>query len=290
VRAWPPIEEPELLERLALGDEEFFRLTAEVARAMGRREFGREAYERALAYPWERPAGSYVLRDDRAESLEGLAADRRRSLIEAFTEDRHPIVAFGGNGSPSSLRVKFGHFPDRADREALVLTGHLHGVDVGAIAAPGFMGFIPATLFASPGTAVRAAVTWVTAAQATQLTWSEISYRLGRLEDARFEMDEDEVEVRDLFAYVSRFGAFCVEGEPVALAAVPARGRSATALTQEELLDFVARMLLGPRSRAEDLMRAAFADMADIYARGARMRQHSRPLLSAWTPFPAEAG
>jgi hypothetical protein len=286
VRPWPPITEPELVQRLALSDEAFMRLVERLATAIGRREFTREAYERALSYPWERPNGSYALREDRVEAFSDLSAAARISTLAELTADRHPMLAFGANASPSALSIKFAHFPERSDREILVLTGHLSDVDVGAIAAPGMMGYMPATLFASPGTAVRAAVVWATPAQATQLAWSEVGYRLGRLDEARFEMDEDDVEVEDVFAFVSRFGALCIEGRPVALAAVPARGRTALALSQEELLDTVAGRLLGPGSRAEDLMRAAFEDMADLYARGAPLREESQPLLSAWTPFP----
>jgi hypothetical protein len=286
VRPWPPISEPELVQRLALDDEAFMQLVERLAKAIGRREFTREAYERALSYPWERPGGSYVLREDRVEAFGDLPAAERSSTLAEFTADRHPMVSFGANGSPSALRIKFAHFPERSDREILVLTGHLLDVDVGAIAAPGMMGYMPATLFASPGTAVRAAVVWATPAQATQLAWSEVGYRLGRLDEARFEMDEAEIEVEDVFAFVSRFGAFCVEGRPIALAAIPARGRTAVPLSQEELLDGVAGMLLGPDARAEDLVRAAFDDMSDLFARGARLREESQPLLSAWTPFP----
>jgi hypothetical protein len=290
VRPWPPITEPELVERLELDDEAFLLFIEGLARELPRRELTPEAYQRALSYPWERPAGSYVLRGDRIEALSDLTPAGRRSTLAAFTADRHPIVSFGANGAPSALRTKFAHFPEPSDQEALVLTGYLRDVDVGAIAAPGIMGYMAGTLFASPGTAVRAAVVWLTPAQATQLAWSELSYRLGRLEDARFEMDEADVAVEDVFAFVSRFGAFCVDGRPVALAAVPAKGRTAVALSQEELLDTVAQMLLGPEARAEDLMRAAFEDMADVYTRGARLRESSQPLLSAWTPFGGGAG
>jgi hypothetical protein len=273
---------------MALGDDEFFAFVEEAARAIGSREFRRDLYERALAYPWERPSRSFVFRDGEVKLVDDLDSESRAATIASFTRDRYPIVSFGGNAAPSSLAVKVGHFPERVDREALVLAGDLHGVDVGAIGAPGMMGFIPAALFASPGTAVRAAVTWVTPAQATQLTWSEITYRLGRLEDVRFEADDAAVQIEDVFAYVSRFGAFCIDGEPVALAAVSAKGRRATAFTQEELLDVVAGMLLGGESRAEDLVRAVFDDLAEIYRLGvARMRPLARKLEMAWTPFPA---
>jgi hypothetical protein len=58
-----------------------------------------------------------------------------------------------------------------------------------------------------------------------------------------------------IFTYLNRFGSFCIDGAPVALAAIPAKDRAAAALTQEELLDAVARMVIGPDARAEELVR-----------------------------------
>jgi len=56
--------------------------------------------------------------------------------VAAFARDRHPLVAFGANGAPSRLKERFAAFADLVDREVLVLTGELHGVDVGAQASP----------------------------------------------------------------------------------------------------------------------------------------------------------
>lgn len=266
MRDWPPITEPELLERLALDDEQFAAYLRLVAGAFGRREYGPALLRRALDYPWERPARSYVLRGDEVQALDDLDGARRRSTIDAFVEDRHPILAIGSNASPGTLTAKFAHFPDAADRAILVLAGDLHDLDVGASASPTAYGALPAALFASPGTAVRSAVLWCTATQVTQLTWSEVGYRLGRLDSARFVIDEADVEVDGLFAYVSRFGALCIDGQPIALAAVPATRRTAVALTQEQSLDAVARLMLGAGTRAEDLVRAVFEDMAGVLA------------------------
>jgi hypothetical protein len=290
MRAWPPIEEPELLARLALDDEEFFEAAHKLAAAWGPREYKPELLERALGYPWERPQGSYLYRDGEATPLSELEPTQRESVVAAFTADRHPILAFGGNAAPSWLTMKFGHFPDRADKDLLVLAGELHDIDVGASASPSPMGNLPGTLFASPGTAVRATMLWCTAAQLTQLTWTEIPYLLARLDDAVFTMDEADVEVEEVFAYVSRFGAFCVDGAPIALAAVPARNRTARALTQEELLDLVAPRMLGDGARAEDLVRAVWEDMGAVVARAAEtVWPCSQQLQAPWTRYPAAA-
>ena len=69
-------------------------------------------------------------------------------------------------------------------------------------------GSMPATLFPSPGTAVGATVLWVTPTQFTQLAWSEITYRLGRLR-ARFDVEESADGFEEVLVFVSRFGTFC---------------------------------------------------------------------------------
>jgi len=288
VREWPPITEPELLERLAFDDEEFLAFIHKLAAAWGRREYRPELFERALAYPWERPGVSYLLQDSDFELLGDLDPAKRESIAEDFTQDRHPILSIGGNGAPEWLTTKFAHFPDQEDRSALVLTGDLHGLDIGPAAELTPLGYMPANLFASPGTAVRAAVIWATAPQVTQLTWSEVNCSLGRLDEARFVVDETDLQVDEVFAYINRFGTFCVDGAPVALAAIPATGRTAKALTQEELLDVVARLLIGADARAEDLVRATFDDRADVKAREAeKVWPSTQQLQVRWSSFPA---
>ena len=288
MRDWPPITEPELLERLALDNDEFFASLQDVIAAWPRREYDPAFFEHARGYPFERPPGSYVLRGEAVELLRDADPTVCESTVAALTETRHPILAFGANASPSRLAMKFGHFTDEADREVLVLTGELHDLDIGGVPSAPLFGYMPASLFASPGTAVRAAVIWVTPAQVTQLAWSEATYRFGRLEEARFEADEADLEVDDLFAFIARLGAFCIDGEPVALAAIPARDRTAIAMTQEELLDAVAGLVLGPDARAEDLARASCEDMAAVLARASdAVWPRGRQLSSRWTPYPA---
>ena len=285
---WPPIDEPELLERLALDEAGFHALMTAFVGALGRREFTPELYDHALRYPWERPTRSYVLEDGRVTLLDDVPKGDRAGLIAEFARDRHPLVGFGANAAPVRLAAKLAHFPDLEDRTALVLAGDLNEVDVGAVAAPTGYGSVPAALFESPGTAVRAAVLWLTPNQVTQITWTEISYRLGRLEDASFTVDEADVEVDHLFAYFSRFGIWMPDGEPLAMAAIPARERTARALTQEQLLDAMAVRILGPGTRAEDLVRAIFEDMPALLPRiKTTIWPDGRPFPAGrWTPYP----
>jgi hypothetical protein len=284
-----PITEPQLLERLAMDDRRFGEYVRDLAEKLPAREYEEAALTRALGYPWERPAGSYRLSDAGVDLLEAMSPAERDEAIAEHTggaEERLPLLAIGSNAAPDVLQAKFAHFPEARDRAVLALSGRLHEFDVGFAAQPALYGSMPATLFPSPGTAVCATVLWVTPAQFTQLAWSELSYRLGRLE-ARFEVDEGGAAFEEVLVFVSRFGAFRVGGEPVALAAVPADGRSARALNQEQALDAAAALAIGPEATAETFVRAVFEDFAGLVPRLAEsVNRESLPFASdRWAPF-----
>jgi hypothetical protein len=281
VDVWPTIAEPELLARLTMSDEDFVALATGWAKAIEPREFTEELFAHGLAYPWTRPDHSYLLTGDRVERI--------HALPEADAVERFPLLAIGANGAPDRLTLRFAQLPD-AERRVVVVAGDLHDFDVGPAAAVTTYGSLPATIFPSHGTAVRVQLLWVTAAQLGALTATEISYRLGRLDGIRFVPDLDDApEVDAVFALVSRWGAHCVGGEPVALAAVPAAGRFAPALTQEQLLDHVATTVLGGDARARDVVRAVTEDFATMgTAIVPVLLETARPFRSErWTPYPA---
>jgi hypothetical protein len=290
----PPITEPELRERLELGDEQFAEFFRTLAARLGRRPYTAEAYAHAIGYPWSRPARSYLFTSGVVELLDELETRRRDEVLDRFTAnpaqpdgaDRTPLLAFGSNAAPAALQRKFAHFPDALDRTVLVLAGGLHDFDVGASAQPTIYGAMPATLFPSHGTVVRAAVLWVTEGQFTELVRSELSYGLGRL-FADFEADEPDHSLGSVMAFVSRFGAFCPSGRPVGLAAIPASGRTAPALGQEQILSAAAALALGPDAGAEMLVRQVFESFSDLLPRLERtVRRHAEPFSApGWTPY-----
>jgi hypothetical protein len=284
----PPITDPQLLERLGMDQERFLEYLRSLLEGLPAREYEAKALARAAEYPFDRPRGSFRLSAEEVTPLDELGDLEREATIARFAAapDRHPLLAIGSNGSPQALLAKFAHFERTADREVLVLTGRLEDFDVGAAPQPALYGSMPATIFPSPGTRVRAALLWVTPAQFTQLAWSELSYRLGSLRTG-FEVELGESRFEEVFVFVSRFGAFSPDGRPVALAAVPAEGRSAAARTQEELLDAVAALALGPGSRAADLIRAIHAELAAVAPRIATaVWPRATPFESdLWQPF-----
>lgn len=278
---WPPIDEPELLRRLAASDETF---TAEVRgffAAVGEREFTEEAYATALGYPWPRPPSSFLLDGEDVRHLD--------AWDPSAAAERWPLLAFGSNGSPDTLARKFAHLPED-ERRIPVLAGDLHDFDVGAAGHPTAYGSFPATLFASPATALRAAVLWVTPRQLTALSWTEVSYRLGRLDDVRFEPDVDGAPgVPHVLAYASRWGLLHLDGDVAALAALPARERTVRAFTQEDLLGRLARETLGPGSTARDMVEAVYRGFGTTAERIAPFLQANATAFRSerWTPYPA---
>ena len=277
-----------------MSDEEFFEFLAGLLEAIGTRELEDEHYERAIGYPWERPPGSCLVTDQVVEDLDDLDAGRRIELVSDYVDesaDRVPLLAYGANGSPERLALKLAHLPD-GHREALILAGNLEDFDVGAAAQPPLFSSMPATLIPSPGTAVRVAVLFLTPIQFTALWWTELSYKLGALTGVTLTTETAEEPIKRVILFISRWGAFCVDGAPVAMAAIPARNRHSTALTQTEILNAAARMSIGEGSTARDLIKGAFenpaAFMADRYA---SFRAASVPFESEhWEEMPVGAG
>jgi hypothetical protein len=277
-----------------MSEVEFLQFMAGLLEAIGTRELEEEHYQRAIGYPWGRPPGSSLVTDQGVKDLGDLSASRRIELVSDYVEesaDRVPLLAYGANGSPERLALKLAHLPD-GHREALILAGDLEDFDVGAAAQPPLFSSMPATLIPSLGTAVRVAVLFLTPIQFTALWWTELSYKLGALTDVTLTTEITEEPIKRVILFISRWGAFCVDGAPVAMAAIDARNRRATALTQTEILDAAARMTIGEGSSARDLIKASFenpaAFMADRYA---SFRAASVPFESEhWEEMPVGAG
>src|SRR3954451_23776304 len=238
---------------MALGDDEWLPAVRARAADFGKPPFTEAAYQFGLGYPWDRPAGSYLLRDGEVRPLADID-------LQAVTANRHPLVTFGANGAPHRLIERFAGFAKPTDRDVLVLTGHLHGFDVGANVVPVPYGAVPAILFEGPGTAVRAAVLWLPPRQVETVVFAELGYRLGRLDHAQFEIDEADLTIEVVFAFVARSGALRLDGQPVALAAVPARNRTARAMTQEELLAALGDLAFRPGTTPREISRLCFED------------------------------
>ncbi len=201
------------------------------------------------------------------------------------------MLAIGSNGAPATLERKFAHFESEGDRTVLALSGRLHEFDVGVAAQPTMYGSLPATLFPSPGTAAGATVLWVTPAQFTQLTWSEFTYRLGRLR-TRFEVEETGTELRrgaGLRLPLRRLLPGRASRSPWPRSRP--LGRGAPELSEEQLLDRAAGLALGAGTDAATLVRAIFERPAATAERVAATLHRAALRFSSprWTPFGSDA-
>ena len=138
---------------------------------------------------------------------------------------------------------------------------------------------------------MRVAILYLTPVQFTALWWTEISYKVGALSGIALTTDVADAPVERVLLFVSRFGAFCVGGAPVAMGALPARNRRAPALSQLEILEAAARISIGEGATARDLVKAAFENptsaMADHYA---SFRAAALPFESEhWSEMPVTA-
>jgi hypothetical protein len=189
--------------------------------------------ERALAYPFPAPEGSYVIegRTPRPVRPGDIAVD-----------ERHALLAYGSNSSTRALLRKFAgelHLP--------VLAGVLEGYEVVYSSHLSAYGSLPVTLHPAPGARIETFVTLVDDDQLVTLAETEFNYELRCLDGARFRGPE--LDVEGPIAFVSRHGALGIEGTPV-----PHRERS-----QTEMLERV-RDYLAPGERLEEFVVANVKD------------------------------
>ncbi len=205
------------------------------------RAFTEADYQRAIAYPWERPAGSFVFRGGEAQELEDGAA------VPELGSPRHALLAIGSNASPRALRRKFAELGGR-DAEALVITGELTDYTIAPSAHLAIYGSLPATLARETGSAARAALMLVTDAQLDALGITEFNYHVVQLAASEFVPDHELPSFADPMAYLSCHGVFAPEGRHLAH------------LTQAEALDVAAALVLGEGADGRQLVKRTIED------------------------------
>lgn len=195
-----------------------------------------ERIRHALAYPFARPACSYLFADGRMQPL-----PKRNATLE-----RVPVVASGSNAAPDRLVAKFG-----ADSDAIpVMRAVLH--DFAVVFAGHFTryGAIPATLTPSSGARTQVWITWLTPEQLTVMHRSEGV--IGCLEvEQRYDFALlDGLDLRpEGMPRVQRAGAYlskrmlAPEGHPIRFAEVFSRECSLKAWNQRSALRLVHRRL-----------------------------------------------
>ena len=193
------------------------------------------AIQHACAYPFARPACSYLFKDG---GMHPLSPD--------FHEGRIPVLASGSNASPKRLRAKF----DDADDPIPVTKAVLH--DFAVVFAGHFTGYgaIPATLAPSPKASTTVWITWLTRPQLAIMHRSEgviacreVEQRYDYIELGNLDLHpEQSGPVSSAGAYLSR-RMMAPEGHPIRFAEVSSRQCQLRALNQRSVLRLAHKLL-----------------------------------------------
>ena len=187
-----------------------------------------ELVRRALAYPYDPPAGSFVQLGDRTLPVPPEEID---------VAGRRALLAYGANASPEALTRKLAALEPRP---IPVLRVSLSGWDVVYSAHVTRYGAVPAAVVASPGTVASVHLVFPDDEQLEAIAATEgRNYRLEQLVDFAAEYEIGGEGPVEIDAFVSVHGPVLLDGAPVALAAIPARDRAFPALTTPEMIDRV---------------------------------------------------
>lgn len=207
---------------------------------------------RAFGYPYYRPAASFL--------FESPASVRPLTMERSGLAGRSPVLAVGSNASLVQLNRKFGRKPAQ---RIPVLAAVLRGYDVVYAARISRYGAIPASLSESAGTRLAVHVMFLTPEQRDILDRSEGGYDSPPGYTPTVVAPERvscEVEFEDeLTAYQATRGLLNLGGGTVALADVPATGRTRRALGEEAVLAAVGKTF---GLTAEELVLRAVRDDA----------------------------
>jgi hypothetical protein len=187
-----------------------------------------ELVRRALAYPYDPPAGSFVQIGDRTLPVPPEEID---------VAGRRALLAYGANASPEALTRKLAA---TAPAPIPVLRVALSGWDVVYSAHVTRYGAVPAAVIASPGTVASIHLVFPNDEQLAAIAATEgHNYRLEQLADFTAELEIGGEGPREIDAFISVHGPLLLGGSPVALAAIPARDRVFPELAMPAMLDRV---------------------------------------------------
>jgi hypothetical protein len=232
----------------------------------------RAIVERALAYPFAPPRGSYLLDGGRAVALADAAPDTQPP----------PLLAYGANASPQALAHKLG---DRAAEARIpVVAARLEGFDVVYSAHISPYGAIPGTLQPCAGAVAHVHAIRPSPQDAAILDATEPNYVLARLDGIALRLETGE-RLESIRAYVSRHGCLGEAGEPVGVAAVPVEGRRWPALDEPAVLALARDRLGGPDGDLAAFVLEQAADAGVATRRTAALRAGAIPFAwGRWEP------
>ena len=192
----------------------------------------------AKGYPYEAPSTSFLYRDG-AEHALPVGDDGRLPVDGWRREGRVPVLAYGANRSASALARKFAGWPKGTSIP--VTRALLEDHDVVYSAHLSRYGSAPAKIERAPGVTVEVGVIWLSPTQLDRMHETEgaQNYRFERLVRLSLAFPAFDTVLDRAFAYVGRRPNLSRDGTPIPLAAVTAKGRQLTALTQAETLGHI---------------------------------------------------
>lgn len=181
--------------------------------------------------------GLTVIGDEQTEKLDDFL---RQQGVPGLAE-RIPVVAYGANLNPNTLRKKMDYGGQRPDMQIIpTLYGQMKGIDVVWGERPGNRGAFFAELYADEQTAdttVRMGVNLLTPAQLLLLHRTEVSYILGRYS----EISLDNGQSLPAIMYAGHGRVLQKDGRPVAAAGWERERSTLPELTSRQAFDFIMR-------------------------------------------------
>lgn len=222
-----------------------------------------DAVRFALAYPFEKPKGSFIWADGRVLPLDtldlGNLGDTRvrspagngalgelmsalyrddRGGQEEWLDERVIVLAHGSNSAPERLLQKF---PGGEGVPEIVPVLKARIDDWAVVYAAALSGYasIPATLEPVEAASAEVHVTLLTRRQLEIMNATEdlgVEYDLHRIDSSLLYLEDLHASSGlEVDAYISCHGAMRMGGNPVALAAVPQSGHGFQALAQPDM-------------------------------------------------------
>jgi len=206
-----------------------------------------------MLYPGVRPEESFLLQGDDVFAVGATASNGELNFtinssdgsqvdLDQYLEskgvpgmnDRIPILGYGANMCPASIKSKFSKV-GREDAEIVpTIYGQLSGYDVVWSGGPGVNGNFIANLYAGPETSdtdITVGVNFLTAEQLLVMHGTELAYDLTMVD-----VVVDAKTVKAL-VYAGIDDILIKDGKPVAVDAIKATGRTLEATTTRNLLD-----------------------------------------------------
>ena len=198
---------------------------------------------RALAYPYERPAGSFLMTVN--------AGIQPFKMID--THNRAPVIVAGSNAAPSRLADKY-----RDCRQAAIPVQDALLHDYSPVYSCHFSayGSVHATMEYDPGSHSRIHVVWLTAEQLDLMHETESlgeNYRYAMLEKITLVLAGGQ-KLENCSAYLSLKGALLKDGRPVRLAAFETQGSNFQSLSQTEIQNYCCSVLAPQKSLQQFMM------------------------------------